>query len=345
MPLQIIRNDLTLMVCDAVVNPTNEQLAGTGGVDGKLRRAAGPELAAACAKIGFCAPGNAVLTRGYDLPARYVIHTVGPRWVDGTHGEAETLERCYRACLALAAKRRFSSVAFPIIAAGSFGFPKEQALEIATREIGGFLRYHDMTVYLVVYDADLFQIGKQRFQDIAEYIDEHYVQAHTLYNAREPMVPRREEMERSEASMAPLPMSGAAPAARPAAGQKKPRFSLRDLERDLDESFSQMLLRKIDEQGMKDAECYKKANVDRKLFSKIRKDVYYKPSKPTAIAFAIALELDLRETEELLKKAGFALSHSNRFDVIIEYFIVHGNYDIFEINEALFAFDQPLLGA
>lgn len=330
------------MACDAVVNPTNEQLVGTGGVDGLLHRAAGPELDAACARIGYCAPGKAVLTHGYGLPAKHVIHTVGPRWIDGTHGEAETLAACYRASLAIADEQRFHTVAFPIISAGTFGFPKDQALHIAVREISGFLLHHEMTVFLVVYDSGIYQISKQLFQDIAEYIDEHYVQAHHMYNARESAVLFDDaDMDLMYAPTAGMPR----PKPKQKARGQKPLFHFQDLDRELDESFTQMLLRKIDERGMKDSECYKKANVDRKLFSKIRKDIHYKPSKTTAIAFAVALELDLKETEELLKKAGYALSHSNRFDVIIEYFIVHGNYDVFQINEALFAFDQSLLGA
>ena len=349
MPLHIIRNELTRMACDAVVNPTNVALVGTGGVDAKLHLAAGPELDAACVRIGHCDPGEAVLTDGYKLPARHVIHTVGPMWIDGTHGEAETLRSCYRASLAIALKEEFQTVAFPIIAAGTLGFPKDQALHIAVSEISAFLLQHEMTVYLVVYDSEVFQISKQLFWDIEEYIDEHYVQEHhPAYNAREsfPFIGDADMSSMSAPADCMAPSAGMAPSsARPKAPRKKPRFSLKGLDRELDESFTQMLLRKIDERGMKDSECYKKANVDRKLFSKIRKDIHYSPSKPTVIAFAVALELDLEETQELLRKAGYALSHSNRFDVIIEYFIVHGNYDVFQINEALFAFDQSLLGA
>ena len=324
------------MDCDAVVNPTNEALVGTGGLDGHLHRAAGPGLDKACARIGRSMPGVAVLTKGYALPARHIIHTVGPRWIDGAHGEAETLAACYRTALAIAEKQKFETVAFPIIAAGTFGFPKEQALQIAIREISDHVLRHDRTVYLVVYNRDLFQISRKLYQDVRAYVDENYVQAHhSLRNARrlEPLFSAQKEMS--------MPR----PAAAPAAESCSMPLDMVAPDMELDESFSQMLLRKIDERGMKDSECYKKANVDRKLFSKIRNDIHYKPSKPTAIAFAIALELDLQETEELLRKAGFALSHSSRFDVIIEYFIVHKNYNIFDINDVLFDFDQSLLGA
>ena len=346
MPLQIIRADLTRMVCDAVVNPTDERLSGSGGLDAQLHRAAGAGLDKACARIGSCAAGEAVLTKGYDLPARYVIHTVGPRWVDGSCGEAEVLASCYRAVLSLARSRRFESVAIPIIAAGTFGFPKEQALEIAVREIRAFLREREMDVSLVVFNRECYAISTERYARVQSFIDQNYVDAHTVSSS---VYLNREEY--SAASMPdtmPLPTalgkakSGRRPRPRPSA---LPSVAPTGPGRVLDESFSQMLLRKIDERGMTDAECYKKANVDRKLFSKIRKNPDYRPSKVTAVAFAIALELDLKETRELLMKAGYALSHSQRFDVIIEYFIRERNYDVFEINETLFAFDQQLLGA
>ena len=328
MPLEIVRNDITQMACDAIVNAANSRLAGGGGVDGAIHAAAGPELLEACRKLGGCPTGEAKITPGFKLPASYVIHTVGPVWQGGGAGEAELLAACYRNSLALARNHECRSVAFPMISTGVYGYPKEAALEIAVREISHFLLEHDMLVYLVVFDRRGFQISQKLFGDIAEYIDENYVDLHAH--------------ERSESQiMATIAAEMAmAPSLAEPSAQKLEDY----LKEALDESFSQMLLRKIDEKGISDATCYKRANIDRKLFSKIRSDVHYKPKKTTALAFAIALELPLEEAAELLMKAGYALSHSNKFDIIIEYFLKKRRYDIFEINEALFAFDQPLLG-
>ncbi len=332
MPLQIIRQDITKMTVDAIVNAANESLLGGGGVDGAIHRGAGPELLAECKTLGGCKTGKAKITGGYNLPAKYVIHTVGPIYRDGKHGEEPLLKSCYRESLALALEHNCETVAFPLISSGVYGYPKDQALKVAIDVISGFLLENDMTVYIVIFDKGTYKIGEKLFSDIAEYIDDNYVEAHTDYYC---------ESRRMNRSM------GAAVASEGIC-ERKTLFGEEDLDsklKQIDESFSQMLLRKIDEKGMTDAECYKKANIDRKLFSKIRSDVHYKPSKPTAIAFAVALELTIDETEDMLKKAGFALSHSNKFDIIIEYFISRGNYNIFEINKALFAFDQSLLGA
>ncbi len=331
MPLQIIRNDITKMTVDAIVNAANESLLGGGGVDGAIHYAAGPKLLAECRRLGGCKTGRAKITGGYNLPAKYVIHTVGPIYKDGKHGEKDLLESCYRESLALAKEHDCETVAFPLISSGVYGYPKDQALKVAIDVISDFLLENDMTVYIIIFDKVAYKISEKLFSDIAEYIDDNYVYEHTDY--------RRESMQMNM----PMQLIMADEIC-----ECKSLFAEDDLDsklKQIDESFSQMLLRKIDEKGMIDAECYKKANIDRKLFSKIRSDVNYKPSKSTAIAFAISLELPLEETEEMLKKAGFALSHSNKFDIIIEYFISKGNYNIFEINKALFAFDQSLLGA
>ena len=328
MPLQIVRNDITKMKVDVIVNAANSSLLGGGGVDGCIHRAAGPELLAECKTLGGCETGNAKITKGYRLPCKYVIHAVGPRWRDGKHGEREKLVSCYRTSLALAKEHGCETVAFPLISSGIYGYPKDQALKVAIDTISDFLLENDMTVYIVIFDRKAYQISEKLFSDIAAYIDDTYVDAHTDSRASQL---RRMQML-SEEAICGAPMAASAK-------------SLDDALSQIDESFSEMLLRKIDEKGMTDAQCYKKANIDRKLFSKIRSDKLYKPSKPTVLAFAIALELPLDETKEMLMKAGFALSHSNKFDIIIEYFIEHGNYNVFEINEALFAFDQSLLGA
>ena len=349
MPFLLIRDDITHVRCDAIVNAANATLLGGGGVDGAIHAAAGPELLAECRTLGGCKTGEAKITGGYRLPAKHVIHTVGPVWQGGKAGERALLAACYHNSLRLAAETGCESVAFPLISAGAYGYPKAEALSVASETIEAFLRENEMLVYLVLFDREVFALSRERFKDVGSFIDQTYVDAHAepsmlqrrrLANARA----KRDVPDAAfappcaEASAAPAPAFSAAKVFGAAASQ-----SLEDALNTLDESFTEMLLRKIDERGMTDAACYKRANIDRKLFSKIRGDRLYKPRKTTALAFAVALELSPAETRELLMKAGYALSHSSKFDVIVEYFISRGNYDIFEINEALFAFDQPLL--
>ncbi len=344
MPLQIIRNDITKMECDAIVNAANSGLLGGGGVDGAIHKAAGRGLYLECLKLGGCKVGQAKLTKAYNLPSKFIIHTVGPKWKGGQNSERELLESCYRESLRIAVDNNCESIAFPLISSGVYGYPKDQALRVAVDTITSFLIDHDMLVYIVVFDKSAFQISEKLFAEITSYIDDKYVDTHFIFNRtrpdawRESTVLAETQILSDESDtferMAPLSPTMAVPRA----------ASLEEMVNQIDESFSQMLLRKIDESGMTDAECYKKANIDRKLFSKIRSDIHYRPSKTTAIAFAIALELSLEDAKDMLMKAGYALSHSNKFDIIIEYFITNGNYNVFEINEALFAFDQSLLG-
>lgn len=329
MPLEIVRNDITKMSVDAIVNAAKESLLGGGGVDGCIHRAAGPELLQECRTLGGCRTGEAKITGAYRLPCKYVIHTVGPVWNGGEYGEREQLASCYRTSLALAKEHCCETVAFPLISSGIFGYPKDQALRVAVDTIGEFLLHNDMTVYIVIFSRTAYQISSKLFADIAEYVDDHYVDAHT--DSQRERLRRMSVLESrtlsADAAAAPMAVGG-----------------LDSLLAHLDAGFSETLLKLIDRSGKKDAEVYKKANVDRKLFSKIRNNPDYKPSKATAIAFAIELELSLPETRDLIARAGYALSPSSKFDVIIEYFIMQRDYDIFKINEALFAFDQSLLG-
>ena len=338
MPLQIVRNDITKVKCDAIVNAANPSLLGGGGVDGAIHKAAGGGLLKECKALGGCNVGEAKITGGYKLPCKYVIHTVGPVWQGGGCNEKELLEGCYKSSLSLALQYKCESVAFPLISSGVYGYPVNEAMKIAVSTIGDFLLDNDMLVYIVVYNKSAVISGSRLFESISEYIDDNYVEEYADLRGRSVIFP----------DMKAAPMAASASYENYCSegyGFSGLPDNLEDIIKNtIDESFSEMLLRKIDEKGITDAQCYKKANIDRKLFSKIRSNPQYKPKKVTALAFAIALELPLEETKDMLNKAGFSLSHSNKFDIIIEYFISNGNYNIFEINEALFAFDQNLLG-
>ena len=358
MPFEIIRNDITRMRVDAIVNAANRSLLGGGGVDGAIHHAAGPELLAECRTLNGCETGQAKITRGYRLPAKYVIHTVGPVWHGGGYHERELLGNCYRNSLALAAEYRCESIAFPLISAGAYGYPKDEAMAVAVEVISQFLLHNEMMVYLVVFGRQEFFTGKKLFRDIQEYIDDHYAASHVRKNTefRREQLWQRDEYKALEAErdFYADAMSGATDEASvwdampiPEAASKPGAMPMTDwseLVKGTDEGFSQALLRMIDERGMTDAQCYKKANVDRRLFSKIRSDPEYRPSKPTVFAFAMALELSLPETKDLLSKAGFALTHSSKMDVVLEYCIKQRFYDVIQINEVLYELDLPLLG-
>lgn len=334
MPLYIIRDDITRLSVSAIVNAANSTLLGGGGVDGAIHAAAGSGLLEECRKLGGCKTGEAKITAAYELPCRYVIHTVGPIYAGGQSGEAESLRSCYTNSLKLAKSVNCESVAFPLISAGAYGYPKAEALDIAVKAIGDYLQTEEMDVYLVIFDRIAFEVSSSRFEHVRSYIDEHYVSSHTDERSELSRFAGAQKLLRCEAEEALLDNSAISPNQDLSARLSK-----------LDESFAQRLLRLIDEAGMTDSECYKRANIDRRLFSKIRSDPNYRPSKATALAFAVALRLDVSQTEQLLCSCGYALSHSSKFDVIVEYFLENGCYDIYEINEMLFAFDQTLLGA
>ena len=344
MPLEIVRNDITKMQVDAIVNTANPRPIVGGGVDRAIHRSAGAELLAARKKIGSIATGEAAITSAYRLPAKYVIHTVGPVWQDGKHGERELLSLCYRNSLALATEHGCASVAFPLISAGVFGCPAEIAIATATQSIRDFLAEHEMDVYLVVFDRKSFRISESLFEDVQSYLDEMYVEELLDEEYRDDDRDRRrfsleEPVSLEEAAMPNLEFS--APLGKSAAPKAR---SLADLLDEIDDTFSEALLRLIDAKGKTDPEVYKRANVDRKHFSKIRNNPLYQPSKATALAFAVALELNIDETKDFIGRAGYAISHSSKTDIIVEYFIEREEYDIFTINEALFAFGQPSLG-
>lgn len=379
MPLRIVREDITRIVCDAIVNPTNEALTPTGGVDAAIHRAAGEELLAATRKIGTLPVGRAAITDAFDLPARYVIHTVGPVWEGGGKGEAGLLASAYESALSLAAERGCEHVAVPLISSGDFGYPKDRVLREAVTVIATFLLTHEMLVDLVVYDEASYSVSTRLFDGVVSLLSkeeerqiaEAYCfsdEADDRYDTddfggfyeedapprtrcehrtrcakpdEEPPPPDRPENYLVSASKLP-------PSASFSCERARPPMSRRELEELLAKrqanSFAKMLFRLIDARGMDDVTCYKRANVDKKTFSKIKCNDGYKPSKPTVVAFAIALSLTFEETQALLATVGMTLSRSAVFDIVIEYALTNGIYDVHEINETLFALDQSLLG-
>ncbi|WP_028128761.1 macro domain-containing protein [Selenomonas sp. AE3005] len=342
MPLEIVRNDITKMQVDAIVNTANPKPIVGGGVDRAIHKAAGAELLAARKKIGAINTGMAVITPAYGLHAKFVIHTVGPVWQDGKHGERELLASCYANSLQLAADNECASIAFPLISAGIFGCPAEIAIAVATQAIRDFLLDHEIDVYLVVFDHKAFKISSSLFEDVQSYLDTRYVEELLEEEYRD------DYRDRHRFTEVPTCLGDETCAGEvsdiPKFLKPQKKRSLEDLLAEVDDTFSEALLRLIDAKGKTDPEVYKRANVDRKLFSKIRNNPAYKPSKATALAFAVALELNLDETKDFIGRAGYALSRSSKADIIIEYFIQRKEYDIFTINETLFAFQQPLLG-
>jgi len=353
MPIQIIRQDITKIRCDAIVNPTNPELIPGGGTDEAIHTAAGPKLAEACCKLSGCELGQAVITPAFDLPCKYVIHTVGTVWKDGTYGEKALLESCYTKSLQLAKKYKCKSVAFPLISSGTYGYPKDRVLKIAMETIGSFLFDNEMTVTIAVFDRESFALSRELTDEVTAYIDDRYTGDDRPISGLRRQTSRRERNwlgRTSACESAPhlpamdeacLPPDEAEPAL---SKTKAKKATLDEMLRDMDKGFAETLFDYIDAKGMDDVECYKNANIDRKTFSKIKCNKNYKPSKQTVLSFAIALHLSLEETNHLLGTVGMTLSRSSKFDVIVSYFIENGKYNIFEINETLFAFDQVLLG-
>ncbi|MBQ6343144.1 MAG: macro domain-containing protein [Anaerolineaceae bacterium] len=360
MPFQIIQNDITKVSADAIVNTANPQPVIGGGTDSAIYHAAGEaQLLEERRKIGSIQPGNAVSTPAFSLKARYIIHTVGPVWIDGNHSEREILHSCYANSLKLAAELSCKSIAFPLIATGVYEFPKDEALDIALKEIGKFLLTHEMNITLVVFDKKAMELSEKLVGEIDKYIDDHAIETlrekeygcffGSLFQRRriqkeleqiEDYSQAEWDEELTECKNESMPKM----APYKAVSERTESSPLDEVLKKKEDTFQQRLFKLIDERGLDDVTVYKRANVDRKLFSKIRSRADYHPKKKTAVAFAIALKLDMPTMQDLLSRAEFALSPGNKFDLIISYFVNSGNYDIYEINSALFKYGQPILG-
>ena len=328
MPLTIIRNDISAMETDAIVNAANAQLVEGGGVCGAIFDKAGSQqMAEACAKIGGCPVGGAVITPGFNLKAKYVIHAVGPIWQGGNQDEEKLLRSAYRSSLELASANKLKSVAFPLISAGIYHYPRQEALAIALDEIQRYLMDHELDVTMVLYGHSTAELGYKLQKDLKSYIDDHYVEEHYY---------RRLPQESED-----LPMAA------PAMMRQGSDEILQEIKIDFphEVTFSEALLKLIDAKGISDVTAYKKSNIDRKLFSKIRSNRVYNPTKRTVLAFTIGLRLSIDEAQDLLARAGYAFSPCHKRDLIVMWFLEKRQYDINQVNAALFDFDQELLGA
>ncbi len=346
MPFQIVRNDITKVRADAIVNTANPKPICGAGTDHAIYEAAGyDDLLAARQEIGPMERGTVAVTPAFALKAKYIIHAIGPKWIDGESGEFDILTSCYQLSLEKALELGCSSIAFPLLATGVYGFPKDQALQIAFRVISTFLMEHEMKVILVVFDQESFMLSGKIFDDVASLIDEKEMQEKhareyrgvRLQSRRMAEIPEEEAFADDDASV----VCCSAPMDACCLSEESLDYRLRHKE----ENFQQCLFRMIDARGLKDSEVYTRANMDRKLFSKIRCNPDYHPKKKTVLALAIALKLDIEETNELLNKAEWALSSSNNSDIIISYFIQQKHYNILtEINPTLFKYGLPTLG-
>ena len=341
MPLFIINDDITKLKVDAIVNAANKSLLGGGGVDGCIHRAAGPELLEECKTLNGCQTGKAKITKGYKLPAKFVIHTVGPIWRGGNKGEEELLKSCYQESLKLAIENKCQSIAFPMISTGVYGYPKYSGMQVARNTINAFLSEleDDIDVYLVLFGKNVSD-----YFDVEDGLNDYLISnvpnlfGYTSYNPTgsiigalaKPIIKKFTNIVESS----------------------KSSFSnLKEVLNHPEESFSSMVMRKIHESGIDEVACYKAANLNKQIFSKIRSSAgendsnIYQPTKATALSFAIALKLDLEESKNLLGKAGYAFSKNNKTDIIVEYCISNHINDIFRVNEILFSFNQPILGS
>lgn len=369
MSFKIVRNDITKMNVDVIVNTANHAPVYYDGTDTAVYKAAGEEkLLAERKKIGYLEEGEVAITPGFELPARYIIHAVSPCYKKGTLEEEEKLRSCYKKSLELALEYQCKSIAFPLIATGSFGYPKEEGMRIAVDEINGFLLQHEMVIYLVVFDAEATRLGKNLHPDLETYIDSHYVSAkieeeYTEWTLRAKNISREMPMPATASSVNSLcAILGAEEETEVVEEQRdetdfgeecqdetdayeeyleKTDAALQERMQHMSDTFQQYLLYLIESKGLSNAEVYKRAIVTKQVFSKIKLNPDYHPDKATAMRLCVGAKLNLDETTDLLARAGYALSPCNRRDIIFSYFIEKNIYDMIEIDIVLEEYGLP----
>lgn len=369
MPFKIVRNDLTKMQVDVIVNTANEAPIYSTGTDTAVYKAAGEvELLRERKKIGYMNEGDVAITPGFKLPAKYIIHAVSPCYIDGTFDEEKRLRDCYRKSLQLAAQYECKSIAFPLIATGSFGYPKEEGMRIALDEINAFLMKQEMLVYLVVFDTKATQLGLNLYPDLEAYIDHNYVcdKREEEYGDRYFGSVRKEDpgydayrrqrdeleeklkcaprkMQKEEPSSALdeyIEMNSICESSHMSDDEyydflEENESALEERMLHISDTFQEYLMYLIQTKGFTNAEVYKRAIVTKKLFSKIKLNPNYHPDKATAMRLCVGAKLNLDETKDLLARAGYALSPCDKRDIIFSFFIERNVFDMIEIDIAL----------
>lgn len=368
MAFKIVRNDITKMKVDAIVNTANEEPIYSSGTDTAVYKAAGEELLLAeRKKIGFMNEGEVAITPGFNLPAKYIIHAVSPCYIDGTYGEERKLRHCYRRSLNLAYENQCKSIAFPLIATGSFGYPKEEGMSIAVEEIKAFLLMHDMLIYLVVFDTESTRLGLDFYPELEAYIDHNYVcdKREEEYGDRYYGSETNEELEydkkedaekllkypsikidkcfmKASSIMSTEDVEESAAEEDGAVGAffdddlwEENESALNERMKHLSDTFQQYLLYLIEVKGLTNTEVYKRAIMTKQLFSKIKVNPDYHPDKATAMRLCVGAKLNLDETKDLMARAGYALSPCDKRDIIFSFFIEREIFDMIEIDIVL----------
>ena len=333
MSLKIVRNDITKMNTEAIVNTANDYPTVGSGCDGAVYKAAGYDelLTYRREKIGFVPEGDVFITPGFNLKAKYIIHAVSPLYEGGKKGEETKLRSCYKKSLQLAKENSIKSISFPLISTGGFGYPKEEGIRIAIDEINTFLLSNDMDIFLVVFDDKSKSLVKNISPNLKEYINQNYVENkyieeytqtffevyHQNLNRRIRKSERKKEFEEAHLR------------------------ELKDRVNHLSDSFSEYLMHLIEIKNLKDVDVYKRAIIDRRVFSRIRNDEYYHPQKTTALRLCIGAKLNLDESKDLLARAGYTFSPCDITDIIFSYFIENEIYDMIEIDIRLEEYGLP----
>ncbi len=333
MPLKIVRNDITKMKTQAIVNTANHNPIVGPGCDIAVYKAAGYDdlLNYREKYIGFVPEGEVFITPGFNLSAKYIIHAVSPLYRGGDDGEEEKLRSCYQKSLLLAKKYNIESISFPLISTGSFGYPKEEGLRIALDEINAFLLNNDMLIYIVVFNEKITQLSQKIYPDLESYIDNLYVNNKFNEEYQDGYIFR----EHSRNYHKPP---------RPVTQESHSEYTnLIERMQEIQETFSQRLMKLIQEKNMSNSEVYHRAIVDRKIFSKIKNDSNYQPKKITALCLCVGAKLNLIETKDLLSRAGYALSPSDKIDIIFSYFIEREIYDMIDLDIELEKYGLPCI--